>query len=40
MDRIEGAWRDNPLLSGVPATSVEEMEEAMGLSVASLAAWG
>ena len=40
MDRIERAWRDNPLLSGVLATSAEEMEEAMGLSVASLAAWG
>ena len=40
MDRIEGAWRDNPLLSGLLATSAEEMEEAMGLSVASLAAWG
>jgi len=40
MDRIERAWRDHPLLSGVLATSAEEMEEAMGLSVASLAAWG
>jgi hypothetical protein len=40
IERIEQAWRDSPLLSGVLFSTAEEIEDVMGFGADSLAAWG